>query len=129
MPKFTSRNKRYLTSALKKMGMRSMFERTADFSGISNQKSPTFIDVLNVAHIKINEKGINNENSSIPVNNVVTIGDGEQFVADHPFLYVIINNRETILWMGRFAPTEKDLIVGNLAKVVENKEVPRKREK
>ncbi|VDM15105.1 unnamed protein product [Wuchereria bancrofti] len=75
----------------------------------------------------IDEKGINNENSSIPVRNDMVMDKREAFRANHPFLYAITDNHGTVLWIGRFTRKNRETIVENSDESLECKEMPKKK--
>ncbi|EJW74225.1 serpin [Wuchereria bancrofti] len=87
----------------------------------------TMDDIRNHAYIKIDEKGINNENSSIPVRNDMVMDKREAFRANHPFLYAITDNHGTVLWIGRFTRKNRETIVENSDESLECKEMPKKK--
>jgi serpin B len=82
------------------MGMPTAFTGAADFSGISD--GGLFISqVIHQAYVDVNEEGT----EAAAATGVVMLGSApmlEEFVADHPFVFVI-RDRGTglILFMGR----------------------------
>ncbi|VDO23222.1 unnamed protein product [Brugia timori] len=129
IPKFKYENQICLLNGLKRMGVQSMFHESNDFSGIFEQRLFTMDDIRNHAYIKIDEKGINNENSSMPVRNDMVMDKGEAFRANHPFLYAIIDNHGTVLWIGRFTGKNRETIVENSDDSMQCEETPKKRQR
>ena len=103
MPRFSIRSQLALDGPLKDMGMGRAYDRgRADFSGITPSKEPFFIQhVVQSAFIEVDEKGT--EAGAITT---VSFGCAAHaspvFCADHPFLYLIRDNKTgSILFLGR----------------------------
>lgn len=124
MPRIRLAKKHFLSNELKKMGVRSIFGGSADFSGISNQTLYITEDIRNVALIEINEEGINRKSSSISTSSAMvndeSLLDKQIFDVNHPFLFVIIDNHGIILWIGRYTGKEEKVFLRNAAKFIEN---------
>ncbi|VDN95569.1 unnamed protein product [Brugia pahangi] len=129
IPKFKYENQICLLNGLKRMGVQSMFYESNDFSGIFEQRLFTMDDIRNHAYIKIDEKGINNKNSIMPVRNDMVMDKGEAFRANHPFLYAIIDNNGIVLWIGRFTGKNRETIVENSDDSMQCEETPKKRQR
>ncbi len=103
LPRFKSETEYDLIGAFKAMGMKDPFSATADFSGMGWPKGSLWISqIVHKAYIEVNEvgteaaaaTGVEMATKSVPYFAV--------FRADHPFLYLIRDNRRgTILFMGR----------------------------
>ena len=109
LPKFKMRSKFRLSGALKTMGMTSAFNDNANFSAMSKSEALLISEVVHQAFVDVDEKGteaaaatavvmaptaapIEPQEPPIPVT----------FRADHPFLFVIRDNRTgAVLFMGR----------------------------
>ena len=98
LPKFKMTMKMHLRNLLMAMGMRRAFTHL-DFSGIAKGGGMQIADVIHKAFIKVDEKG-----TEAAAATVVIIGRSRHpmFVADHPFLFLIRDNRTgSILFLGR----------------------------
>jgi serpin B len=100
LPRFRLETRYELGRDLAEMGMPTAFTGAADFSGISD--GGLFISqVIHQAYVDVNEEGT----EAAAATGVVMLGSApmlEEFVADHPFVFVI-RDRGTglILFMGR----------------------------
>ncbi len=107
LPKFKMTRQFQLKDVLSGMGMASAFGRTADFSGMSTEDRLHIQDVIHKAFIDVDEKGTEAAAATAVVVGVRTAalpGQAERVVfrADHPFLFVIRENRTgVILFAGR----------------------------
>jgi serpin B len=118
LPKFKMTRNLPLTETLQEMGMKAAFSpRSANFRGMAVPRSPSenlFIHaVLHKAFVEVNEKGseaaaVTAVEMAFPTAAPTRLPDPTIFRADHPFVFVIRDNRNgSILFMGRFAdPTE-----------------------
>jgi serpin B len=104
LPKFKQTAQFQLNKALGDMGMTDAFSKQADFSGMSSHDNLAISAVVHKAFVDVNEAGteaaaataVGIRVTSAPVTKVVT------FKADHPFIYVIRDNRTgALLFMGR----------------------------
>jgi serpin B len=104
LPKFTFTSHLGLKDVLSSMGMPRAFSDQADFTGISTEKRQKLFDVIHEAFVDVNEEGTEAA--------AVTGGHGGNapgpvfekiiFRADHPFLFLIHDNRTgAILFLGR----------------------------
>jgi serpin B len=100
MPRFKASSRYNLKEPLQNMGMRDAFsEVKADFSGITQQKPIYIEDVIHRAYVEVNEEGTEAAAASIAIG---TQGIMDVFNANHPFLFMIIDNPTgTILFIGR----------------------------
>jgi len=104
LPKFKFTTEIKLKDTLTKMGMGLAFTEKADFSGMASREK-LFIDaVIHKAFVAVDEKGteaaaataVTIRPTSAPV------GQAATFRADHPFVFVIRDNRTgSVLFMGR----------------------------
>ena len=97
-----------LNKVLIKLGMRDAFDREkADFSGIKVKKDIWIENIFHKAFIEVNEEG-----TEATAGTAVVIEKSIElpvvFCADHPFVFIIKDNRSgSILFMGRVMnPTE-----------------------
>jgi serpin B len=106
LPKFKMTQELDLKKALSDLGMPLAFENAADFSGFSTLERLKIGFVVHKAFIDLNEKGT--EAAAATAVGIVTTSlpvvppNRAVFHADHPFLFVIRDNRTgSILFMGR----------------------------
>jgi serine protease inhibitor len=113
IPKFKLASEFRLKKELSALGLGRAFSDEADFSGMNGGKEPLHIDdVVHKAFIDVNEEGT--EAGAASGVGVGTKG-GDQvapkvpvFEADHPFLFMIRDNRsDSILFLGRVVNPEK----------------------
>lgn len=94
MPKFKMEESYQLVPMLKEMGMTDLFGPTADLSGISEKKGLFVSSAAHKSMIEVNEEGTEAAAATgvgISVTSIVTAPLREQFVADHPFLFFLVN--------------------------------------
>jgi serine protease inhibitor len=91
-----------LKKVLVELGMRDAFdegEKMADFSGIDGTGKIWIKNVFHKAFIEVNEEGTE---AAAGTGGVITSGLYMDFRADHPFIFIIKDNRTgSILFMGR----------------------------
>jgi serpin B len=106
LPRFKLSSDFSLSTVLAAMGMPLAFdEKRADFSGISTQESLYISAVLHKAFVDVNEEGT----EAAAATGVVMVAramvlnrEPPIFRADHPFLFLIVDNRtKSILFLGR----------------------------
>jgi serine protease inhibitor len=110
LPRFKATCGFDLSRNLAAMGMPSAFEEaTADFSGMTGSRRRLFISgVAHKAFIEVNEEGTE---AAAATATVMTRGiqHDSVFVVDHPFLFLIRENRTgSILFLGRIVDPTKD---------------------
>jgi serine protease inhibitor len=88
------------------MGMSDAFGGNADFSGIDGANRLYISSVLHRAFVEVNEEGTTA--AAVTATHVRTKSMTPSFLADHPFLFLIRDNRSgSILFLGRLVdPTE-----------------------
>lgn len=109
IPKFKMRSEFMLSGALKTMGMTSAFSETADFSLMSKSENLMISEVIHQAFVDVDEKGTEAAAATAVVIAPTSAPfDPKEppkpvvFRADHPFLFVIRDNRtDAVLFMGR----------------------------
>jgi serpin B len=103
IPKFKSESTYELQEELGKMGMPIAFSNSADFSGITGDKSLAIDKVIHKAFIDVNEEGTEAAAATaVTMRKTAILLDEVQFKADHPFIYLIKDNEtNTILFVGR----------------------------
>ncbi len=103
IPKFSYKYDLKLKDDLIKLGIKSAFQESADFSGITTEPSGLYIsDALHKADVKFGEEGIKAaavtvfalQNSALPSTNVLP----EEIIFDHPFVYLIRDKKTGEVW-------------------------------
>ena len=100
LPRFKVSSGFSLKKPLQDMGMSDAFSETgADFSGITHQNGLYIEDMIQNAYVEVNEEGTEAAAATLAVG---TQGIMEVFNIDHPFLFMIIDDRTgTVVFMGR----------------------------
>jgi serpin B len=108
MPKFKFTAQFELNKVLKEMGMRRAFAADeADFSGMATREKLFISDVIHKAFVAVDEKGTEAAAATAvliaPTASAMPLPrPSATFRADHPFLFLIRDNRTgSILFMGR----------------------------
>jgi len=107
LPKFKMTLPLALNSFLQNLGIKSAFSTSADFSKMTPSNDLVISDVIHKAFIEINEEGTEAAAATAVVMTIESIGPHDpprpkEFIADHPFLFYIIDNEtKAILFMGR----------------------------
>lgn len=100
LPRFTVTSSFSLKETLSALGMPVAFSDAADFSGMNGTGGLTITDALHKAFVTVNEEG-----TEAAAATGVVVGPTSappQFVADHPFLFLIRDNvTGSILFLGR----------------------------
>jgi len=107
IPKFKMTSQFSLSSVLKSMGMTTAFvPGVADFSGMNGKRDLFISAVIHKAYVEVNEEGTEAA-AATAVTMKITIAEPlpmPVFRADHPFLFLIRDNRSgSILFIGRVA--------------------------
>mgnify|MGYP006283506327 CR=1 FL=1 len=103
LPKFKYTWEQTINDPLQEMGMKRAFSGSAEFSGITD-KERLFIDkVIHKAFIDVNEEGTEAAAATaVVMRKTAIIPETTDFKVDHPFLFIIKENRNnTILFAGR----------------------------
>jgi len=107
LPRFKLSSQFSLPEVLASMGMTHAFDSRADFSGMSTQEKLFISDVLHKAFVDLNEEGTEAAAATAVVMSrtmAVLPKPPVIFRADHPFLFLIVDNRtRSILFLGRVA--------------------------
>ncbi|MFH2000901.1 MAG: serpin family protein, partial [Planctomycetota bacterium] len=99
LPRFTLDSRMDLGKTLKAMGMSEAFNKKADFSGMTRDDGLFISHVVHHAVIEVDEKGTEATGAA-----AVTLKrkGGAFFNADHPFLFLIRDQRTgSLLFIGR----------------------------
>ena len=108
IPKFKLETSYSLIEPLKKLGLKAAFTSNADFSGITTEE-PLLINKINhKAYIEIDEeKTVAAAVTTVELMSVTAVGPVPKpkiFKADHPFIFLILDNKtKGIIFMGRYA--------------------------
>jgi serine protease inhibitor len=106
LPKFKLETDFYLGSTLASLGMPMAFSQQADFSGMNGSRNLFIDEVIHKAFVEVNEEGT--EAAAATAVGIRTTSMPPQFVADHPFLFLIRENSTgTILFIGRVTDPSK----------------------
>ena len=105
VPKFRMTSQFGLADVLKSMGMTDAFvPNVADFSGMNGKKDLFIWAVIHKAYVDVNEEGTEAAAATGVVVGLTSVGPTKipVFRADHPFLFLIRDNRSgSILFIGR----------------------------
>ncbi len=109
LPRFTMNSRFSLAQELKALGMPSAFS-DADFSGINGKRNLFISDVIHKAFVDVNEEGTEAAAATgvtLALTSVM-IRPVPEFRADHPFVFIIMDNQTgSILFMGRLEKPKK----------------------
>jgi serpin B len=106
LPKFKVTSEFSLAKTLAALGMSDAFTAQADFSGMDGRQDLFFSGVIHQAFVEVNEQGT----EAAAATAIMMVGSMAPlhsqpipvFRADHPFLFLIRNNRDgSILFLGR----------------------------
>ena len=105
IPEFKLEERYELKTILTSMGMGDAFSRgRANFSGMSGKNDLFLSEVFHQASVEVNEEGTEAAAGTGAIVTGRTGHGGPQFVADHPFLFLIVHKiTKSILFWGRFA--------------------------
>lgn len=106
LPKFKVTQEFTLGSTLSAMGMPQAFASRADFSGMTGHRDFAISEVIHKAYIDLNEEGTEAAAATAVTMRALAMrapeGPPPVFRADHPFVFMIRDNRSSsILFMGR----------------------------
>ncbi|XP_029548068.1 serpin B6 [Salmo trutta] len=103
LPKFKLEEILDLKDLLINMGMTDAFDLSkADFSGMSPSNDLVLSEVVHKAFVEVNEEGTEAAGATAPIMGMRCALRTPMFVADHPFLFFISHNTESILFYGRY---------------------------
>jgi len=97
LPKFKLETEYELKDVLEDLGVKSLFEDNADLSGINGKKNLKVSSGIHKAYVDVNEEGTEAAaGTGIQITKLSYIPSTE-FKADHPFLFLIRDNRNGII--------------------------------
>uniref|UniRef100_A0AAF5PMV4 Serpin domain-containing protein n=1 Tax=Wuchereria bancrofti TaxID=6293 RepID=A0AAF5PMV4_WUCBA len=102
MPRFQVEEKRNLNNALRAIGITDAFSAKADFGELlNNSVSISIGKIIHAGFIEVNEKGTESAAAT-----VIELEDRmaplKNFNADQPFLFAIVKDLKTVLFIGQF---------------------------
>ncbi|XP_054713872.1 intracellular coagulation inhibitor 2-like [Uloborus diversus] len=102
LPKFKLEYLKPLTEYFQKLGLNKVFQCGADLGNINDSKNLLVSEIMHKAVLDVNEEG----SEAAAVTAVVVVGYSlsfdPEFIADHPFIFVIYNTKTNlILFMGK----------------------------
>lgn len=102
MPKFKLSEDYQMKPLLSKMGMPIAFSGRADFSGFSDTMPLTVDSIVHKAVVEVDEKGTKAAAGTGAVIMPTSISYGAAITADHPFMFMIKDNKtDAILFLGQ----------------------------
>ncbi|MHB1558833.1 MAG: serpin family protein [Isosphaeraceae bacterium] len=104
LPRFTMTSRFELADVLREMGMTRLFNpREADLSGLSSEEELAVSEVIHKAFVDVNEEGTEAAAATaVGIRTAAMIAEPPVFRADHPFVFLIRDNRTgSILFLGR----------------------------
>ncbi|SEQ79231.1 serpin B [Hyunsoonleella jejuensis] len=112
MPKIKLESQLKLKPVLKKLGLETMFNQEADFSGINRNDSLHFSQFIHKTQIDLNEEYTEAAAATVAVAYIRGIPKRKDVVADHPFMFFIFDNyTRSILFIGRFTKPQNGELV------------------
>lgn len=108
LPHFRMEDRYDLNSTMEALGLKTAFTPQADFSGINGQKNLFINKAIHKTFIKVDEKGTEAAAATAISMNLTSVRTTEEpydFVADHPFIFFIVDRNKTILFMGQVTKT------------------------
>jgi serpin B len=114
LPKFKLTSEFLLEGVLSKMGMPIAFGTGADFSGMTTRDKLYISRVVHKAFVDVNEAGTEAAAATaVLMERAAPISPRATFHADHPFVYLIRDNRTgSILFVGRVTDPSTDAQTG-----------------
>ncbi len=107
LPKFTILKRSELNETLQKMGMGIPFTTDANFSGIDGMLDLYLSKVVHATYFELNEDGVTAAAASSASINIKALPPEKPptpFVADHPFLFFLVDLKsQEMLFMGKYA--------------------------
>ncbi len=100
-PKFKFSYESQLKDALSRLGLSAAFSDTADFTGINKEGGIALTSVRHKTFIHVDEEGTEAAAVTSVTVGTTSVGPGEPFVANHPFVFIIREKyTHAILFMG-----------------------------
>ncbi|XP_050183703.1 LOW QUALITY PROTEIN: ovalbumin-related protein X-like [Myiozetetes cayanensis] len=103
LPRMKIEEKYNLTSVLTALGMTDLFAPLANLSGISSAEGLKISEAIHEAYMEVTEEGTEQTGSAVVTEDIQDSSESEEFMADHPFLFLIRHNPSNmILFFGRY---------------------------
>ncbi|NXG10352.1 SPB10 protein, partial [Sakesphorus luctuosus] len=105
LPKFKMEERYDISDNLIRMGMRSAFSPSADFSGMTEKSHLHISKVFHKSFVAVDEKGTEAAAATAVIIELTStnVSHALNFKVDHPFLFFIRHNKsKSILFFGRF---------------------------
>ena len=108
IPKFTLKLKYKLKDPFVKLGMRNLFSLACNLSGMTNAGAYVS-DIFHDTYVSVNEEGTEAAGATAVVIRKSAVLNPPEFVADHPFIFFIRDERsKSVLFYGRYVdPRDK----------------------
>ena len=108
IPKFTMKLKYTLKDAFVKLGMKELFSPSCDLSGMTD--ADTYVrHIFHDTYVNVNEAGTEAAGATAVAVNTMAIFKPPEFVADHPFMFFIRDERSnSVLFYGRYVDPGKN---------------------
>ncbi|XP_039102483.1 leukocyte elastase inhibitor [Hyaena hyaena] len=104
LPRFKLEESYDLNSHLSRLGVKDLFSRKADLSGISGARDLFISKIVHKSFVEVNEEGTEAAAATAGVATFAMMMPEEEFVADHPFIFFIKHNpSNNILFLGRLS--------------------------
>merc|ERR1712110_688303 len=112
IPKFKLKFKTYLKQQMEQLGVRDLFARSADLSGISNE-ALSASEAVHQAFIEVNEEGTEAAAATAAVVGLHTAQQRtRQFFADRPFLFAVYDFAHGVtLFAGKVVNPNNDVVI------------------
>ena len=103
LPRFRLEAQFDLSRELTRMGMKTAFTDAADFSGISTAEDLKISAVVHKAFVDVNEEGTEAAAATgiAVAATAFEVREPKKFHANHPFVFAILDQQGTVLFLGR----------------------------
>mgnify|MGYP006283657789 CR=1 FL=1 len=102
IPRFRIEQKYNLNDPLQAMGMNRAFGGKADFSGMTGKKDLYISSVVHQSFVEVDEKGTEAAAATGVVMRKTSVVRKKEFKADHPFIFMIRDDKtDTLLFLGK----------------------------
>merc|ERR1712130_902190 len=125
IPKFKLKFKTYLKQQMEQLGVRNLFTRTADLSGISNE-ALSASEAVHQAFIEVNEEGTEAAAATAAVVGLRTAQQRKrEFFADRPFLFVVYDFAHGVtLFAGKVVNPNNANVIQTRAALIQEPAIP-----
>jgi len=106
LPKFELSTQFSAASALRKLGMKTAFQNSADFSGMTEETDLAVDDILHEAYVSVDEEGTEAAAASAAAMRTTSLSPSDPewrtVTVDRPFLFALRHTgTDTVLFLGR----------------------------